>query len=148
MISSNVNVFDRFDEVTEEVEQLARTGLDRAARAGAREAERIAAEGLKQHARMEVITATGTPDGYAAGFRSTAKGKNGQPIARFHDQGTYGNRKARKGSAAPRRKPRAQNVQDVNPETGEPTGIKALGFFGAGRRVGRRELLRTIDSAL
>lgn len=145
MISSNVNVFDRFADVTEEIEQVARIGLDRAAVAGAREAEKEAAPGLKQHANMEVIPTHGTPEGYASGFRSTARGKNGQDIGVFHDTGTYGNYRGRK---QPRRRPRAQKVPEINPETGKPTGIKALQFKKAGRRAGRKELNRTIDSAL
>lgn len=94
---------------------------------------------------MEIIRAHGTPEGYAAGFRSTAKGAKGQDIAVFHDRGTYGNYT---GRSTPRRRGRAQKVANVNPETGEKTGIKALRFFSAGRREGRRELQSVIQRAL
>jgi hypothetical protein len=145
MISSQVNVFDRFPEVTAEVERLAIHALNEAARAGAREAERVAAPGLKQHARMQVIPTHGEADGYASGFRSNAKGKRGQRIAGFHDRGTYGNFR---GQLKRNRRGRAAKVPAVNPETGETTGIEALGFFGAGRRAGRRELLNEISRGL
>lgn len=145
MITGSVTVTDHFPEITEDVERLAVQALNRAAEVGAREAERRAAPGLKQHARMEVIRAHGTPDGYAAGFRSNARGSRGQPIAVFHDKGTYGNYR---GRSTPRRRGSAQKVADVNPETGEKSGIVALGFFGAGRREGKRELVRVIQSAL
>jgi hypothetical protein len=145
VITGTVTVSDHFPEVTEEIERLAIQGLNRAAEVGAREAERLAAPGLKQHARMDVIRAHGTPDGYATGFRSSAKGARGQDIAVFHDKGTYGNYR---GRSTPRRRGRAQKVADVNPETGEKSGIVALGFFGAGRREGKRELQRVIQSAL
>ena len=145
MITSTVNVVERFADVTEAVERAAIAALDEAASVGARAAEREAAPGLKQQARMEVIRAHGTPDGYASGFRSTAKGSRGQDIARFHDLGTYG---SYVGRNTPRRRGRAQQIQNVNPETGEVTGIKALRFFGTGRREGRRALNAVIQRSL
>jgi hypothetical protein len=144
MITSTVSVFDRFAEVTREVEEIAIDGLNRAAAAGARAAEAAAAPGLKEHSNMEVIPARGTPEGYASGFRSTAKGNRGQDIARYHDLGTYG---SYEGRGTPRRRARAQKVADTRAD-GSKTGIKALHFFGIGRRVGRRELQAVIQRSL
>lgn len=145
MITSTVKVFEHFPEVTRAVEQLAIRALEEAARVGARTAEQLAAPGLKGRARMEVIRAHGELDGYASGFRSTAKGQRGEPIARFHDGGTYGHHK---GPLKRPRRPRAQKVPDTDPKTGKTTGVPALGFFGAGRREGRRALKRTIVAGL
>ncbi len=145
MITANVRVLDRFPEITRDVENLAQRALDRAAAVAARTAEQLAQPGLKQHSRMEVVRTHGTDTGYAAGIRSTARGSKGQRIAHFHDKGTYGNYRGRN---QPRRRPRAQKVAHVNPDTGERTGIQALGFFGAARREGRRELNRVIQAGL
>ncbi len=147
MITSQIKVFDHFPEITREVERLAVRGLDAAAHAGAREAARLAAPGLKGKSGMVVIGVHGEVDGYASGFRSTARGKRGQEIAIFHDKGTYGQHKGRLKRSGKRRG-RADKVPDVDPKTGERTGIVALGFFGAGRREGRRALKRTIGAGL
>ena len=145
MIRAQVRVIDTFPQVTDAVEDLAQRGLDRAAAVAARVAEDGARPGLKQHARMEVVRTHGTADGYAAGIRSTARGSKGQRIAHFHDKGTFG---SYRGRNTPRRRGRAAKVQDTNPDTGERTGITALGFFGAARREGRRELQRVIQAGL
>ncbi len=145
MISSRIKVHSRFAEITRDVEALAKRAVDAAAREGAATAERVARLGLKGKAGMQVVPAHGEVDGFASGFRSDARGERGQPIAVFHDVGTYG---SYRGRGTPRRRSRARKVQDVNPETGEQTGIEALGFFAAGRREGRKALRRTIDAGL
>lgn len=145
MISSRIKVFSRFPEITREVERLAVRAVEAAAREGAAAAEQAARPGLKRRARMEVVPVAGDVDGYSAGFRSTATSDRGVPIGAMHDTGTYG---SYEGKGTPRRRGRARNVPDVDPETGKRTGIQARHWRRAGRSAGRKALRRTIDAGL
>lgn len=151
MIESTVKLFDRFPQITEEVERAAVAGLD----AAAREAADVAQANATIDLELEVEPAAGDVDGYSAGIKSRKTTRNpgrSTPIAGFFDGGTLGGRtrplkRPRKSAWRVRASARAQaHTATRRDVTGK--GIEAEGFFGKARAAGRRALLRTIDRRL
>jgi hypothetical protein len=129
LLRATVNVTDDFRQVTVVVNELARHAVEAAAREGAAAAAAVASARSKT-GRMASITpdnAIGTADGWAASFVSPTH------YAWFQNYGTLGNRRKRL-----KQPPRGSRTRE------QGTGIEPLGFLEAGRRAGRRAMLRTI----
>lgn len=145
MISSQIQVTDRFPEITLEVEQLAVRALDAAAQTAAQTARQVASRRRKtgRMSDFEAIPAAGSEDGYASGIRNDP----GAWYDRFQNYGTAGNRR-RKLKASTLRRRESPSGQARQQRFGTNRGIEPLGFLEAARREGRRELLRIIENGL
>lgn len=152
MIRSEVKVFDRFGEVTEEVELLAREAVTVAARVAAEVAQASARLDLE----LELIPAHGTEVGYAAGIKSRKKTRDPRRstrIAVFFDKGTLGKRR---GVLSP--KTRRKSGWTVERGTGSYTaerheitgemGVDAQRFLVRARIAGRKALLEIVNRGL
>lgn len=129
LLTSRVDVTNNFPRITREIEQRARRAVEVAAREGAAAAASVASSRSKS-GRMAAITpdnAIRTADGWAASFVSPVH------YAWFQNFGTLGSRRRRLKQA-----PRTNRTREPG------TGIEPLGFLEAGRRVGRRALLRVM----
>lgn len=126
MITSTVKVFDRFPQVTEAVDRLARQAVEAAAEEAAQVAKSIgAARGATD---ISVVHAHGTVDGYAAGIK-------GRWYYRFQSYGTLGRairpkRPGHKRSHAP------------------GTGITPNKMFQTARTAGRRALRERVQRGI
>lgn len=132
-VRSTIHIENRFGEITAAVNDLARRAVHTGAVAGGREAATRAA-GRSKTGRMAAIQVTppyGTVSGWEASFQS--------PVfyAWFQNYGTLGNRdKPLKGS------PRTDRTREPG------TGVEPLHFLDAGRRVGRKAMLQTLNGGL
>jgi hypothetical protein len=146
MFRAQIKVFDRFPEITAQVEQLARVAVDQAARTAAETAQAGASIDLE----LELIPAHGYVEGYAAGIRSNKKGQRGTRIAPFFDGGTLGGRKkalkgARRASWTVNRGGGSYTAHrgDIDGK-----GIKAERFFLKARLAGRRSMAAIVKRGL
>lgn len=129
LLRATVDVTDNFPLVTREVNELARRAVHNAVNEGAAVAASMASARSKS-GRMAATTADsviGTPDGWRASFVSPVH------YAWMQNYGTLGSRRKRL-----KQPPRTERTRAPG------TGIEPLGFLDAGRRAGRRALLRTI----
>jgi hypothetical protein len=150
MITSTVKIFDRFAEITDQVERAAVEGLD----AAAREAASVAQANASIPLELEVKPAVGDVEGYSAGIKSRKKTRNQgrtTPIAHFFDEGTLGKRKkppkrGRKGSWTVRQADGGSHTASRGDIDGR--GIEPEHFFAKGRSAGRKKLLERIQQQL
>lgn len=144
MIRSQINVFERFGRITEQVEAAAVDGVN----AAVHEAARVAQDHASIDLDLELIPAHGDVDGYTGGIKSKRTSSSGRqtPIARFFDQGTLGKR--RRPTKRPRKTSwtvnRADTTYTAHRGQIEGKGIAPEGFFGKARAAGRRALLARI----
>jgi hypothetical protein len=122
MISSRVNVFDRFPEITAEIDAMVVRALD----AAAEEAQRVAVEigSERKLTDIEILPARGQVDGFAAGIK-------GRYYYRFQSFGTLGR------AIRPKR---PGTVRSHAPGT----GIEPNRMFQKARTAGRRRLIETL----
>jgi len=140
---ATIKVYKHFDAVDEMVKSLAKQGLEAAAEAALGEIESIWNKGDFHTERVEP-----TLDGFKSGVSAAHDKKH---IAHFHDHGTLGNFKRGKRTTPKQTRKIAYKLirEKADPrrpwlKVGEPTGIKAKGFYGRGRVVGKRALLRSL----
>ena len=153
MITSQVKVFQRFPQVTRDVETAAKEGLE----AAAVEAAAVAQAGASIDLEIEVVPVHGDISGYSAGIkarRTSSRGRRGgtaeentTPIAWFFDRGTLGNRKRR--LKRPRKESwtvtRGGATYTAHRRDIAGKGIQPERFFGKARTAGRRKLLERIQ---
>jgi hypothetical protein len=143
VIRSSVKVFQRFPEITQQVERAAREGLDEAAA----EAAAVAQAGASIDLEAEVIAAHGDVVGYSAGIKSRKQTRTEgrtTPIAGFFDQGTLGKRtkglkRPRKSSWTVQRGSGSYTAHRAGDLEGK--GVAPERFFGKARTAGRRKLI-------
>lgn len=122
LLTARVDFTDNFDSVTREFNELARRGVQAAAVEGAAAANTV---GSQRNFQVDVEPVRGTADGWLASFVCR------KYYAWFHEFGTLGNRRRRL-----KQPPRTNRTREPG------TGIEPLYFLSAGRRAGRRALLR------
>lgn len=129
LVHSRVDITDNFDRVTDAVNQQARRAVDVAAFEGAKAAVAKGAERGMGPAIVE--PAVGTVDGWLASFVMEG------PHQWWQNYGTLGSR------VKPLKRP-----PQTDRTRAPGTGIKPLGHLDAGKREGRRALLREIARGL
>lgn len=131
MLRANVQAFQQFDRVTDEVERLVVRELNAAAEVGAEEARRVASarsdSGLM--ASFKPIKARGTADGYASGFANDEDAW----YDRFQNDGTLGSRTRQVKASTVRRRQSASGQARYAKVSGR-AGIQPLRFLEAGRK--------------
>lgn len=147
MIQASVKGFERFGEVTPEIEALCVAALNDAAEAAGAAATRAASIPLE----IRVLRAEGDATGFSSGIRSEKRGHTGVRVAPFFDQGTLAERKkalkrARRGSWQVTRGSSSYTAHRHEIVPGE--GIAPQRFFSKARAVGRRALLARIDRGI
>lgn len=122
MIHATVKVFDRFPEITAEVEKRARQATQEAAETAAETARTVGAgRGLTD---IEVVPVQASVDGYKAGIK-------GKWYYRFQSDGTLGNNPSAKRPG--RKRSHAAG-----------TGITPNRMFQQARVAGRRKLRQAV----
>lgn len=132
-ISSTVDVTNNFPQMKRAYSQLAKRAVGEAAIKGGQVAASLAAQRSKsgQMAGIRVSSPTGSADGWESAFLSPVY------YAWFQNWGTLGNR-TRPLKQAPR-----------GTRSREPgTGIKPLYFLDAGKREGRRAMVKMIRKGI
>lgn len=126
MIKASQKVFDRFPEITRDVERLAQ----RATQAAAEEAAHVAKEtgGDRGLTDIEVVPVSGDVAGYSAGIK-------GKWYYRFQSDGTLG------------KNPRAKRPGTKRSHA-PGTGITPNRMFQKARAAGRRKLRAVLDRGI
>lgn len=144
MLSASVKGFEKFSEVSADIDALCLAALEEAAAEAAQVAQQQASVPLD----IEVAPAAGDVDGFSSGIRSNKRGKEGARIAPFFDGGTLAGRRRKLKS---NRRDQWQVNRSGSAYTAhrhpivEGEGIPAEGFFGKARAAGKRKLLARID---
>lgn len=145
MITATVKGFERWGEVTADIDKLCIEALDEAAHEAAAVADANAFIPLE----LEVQPAVGDIEGFSSGIVSRKRGRT-EPvrIAPFFDQGTLAGRakplkRNRRASWTVRRKGSTFTAHRHPIVPAE--GIEAQHFFSAARSAGRKVLLTVID---
>lgn len=149
MFTATVKGFQRFPEITADIERLVKIALDEAAV----EAAAVANASASIRLELEEHGAQGTVDGYSSGIKSRRKtsvpGRT-TPIAEFFNDGTLGKRT--RALKRPRKQQWTVNrggtsyVAHRGDITGE--GIAAERFFQKARAAGKRVLVERIGRGL
>ncbi len=124
LLETKVDFTNHFAEITRDVERKAQRAVQAAAEEGAAAAN---ARGSQRNFHVEIEPVRATFDGFVASFVCR------KPHAWFHEFGTLGNRRRRLKQSPRTNRTRASG-----------TGIEALGFLSAGKRAGRKAMLREI----
>ena len=130
MLRANIQGFQQFDRITDEVERIVVRELDEAAKVGADEARKVASTRSKSGlmADFKPIRAHGTADGYAAGFANDQDAF----YDRFQNDGTLGSRTRQVKASTQRRRQSASGAARYAKVSGR-AGIAPLRFLEAGR---------------
>lgn len=147
MLRANFNGFERFNEVSDDIDRLCIAALDEAAAAAASVADANAFIPLE----LDVQPAEGTIDGFSSGIRSRKTGKRGIRLAPIYDEGTlslhHGKlRQQRRKSWTVNRKGSTYTAN--RHKLGPVSGIEPQRFLPAARAAGKRVLLLTIDRGI
>lgn len=143
MFTATVKGFQRFPEITADIEKLVAVALDEAMV----EAATVAEGGSSISLELERIPAHGTVGGFSSGIKSRKQGHASSVlIAEFFNDGTLGKRTKKL------KRPRRESWQTSRgtDRRGDVTGkgISPQRFFQAARSAGRRVLIERIDQGL
>lgn len=137
---TSVRSFQQFPALSRKVERLAQRAVQAAAVEGAAAASVVAGQRTRtgRMQRMEVVSAHGTRQGYAAGFGSDAW------YAGFQNDGTRSRRTRRVKESTLRRRSSPSGMARRQ-RAGQHPGVPPLRFFEAGQRAGRVALRRELE---
>ncbi len=133
LLKTRIDITNDFPRITRAVNEMAKRAVQAGAVEGAQVAAGIASQRSKsgRMAAIRVDPVRGSADGWEASFVS--------PVghAWFQNYGTLGSRRKKLKQA-----PRTNRTREAG------TGIEPLGFLDAGRRAGRKAMLREIERGL